>query len=637
VKSVPQKPSFDPVEASPGERPGIFGTETEYAVLYIPDDPADAWIPPFETIETLLFESLLEGRKAAVSSGLKGGYFLENGGLVHLEIFLRRQADTPILEASTPECRSPRDLLAYQRAFDSILTEVSEKSRARMQEHGIAGRIAFGKNNRDVQGVGYGCHENYLVHQKTGSFDRLLVLLGVPLICLLLVPAILFVLAVILVVVVGSSLAYFFPRLTREIRKFGERKFPRAREQARAKYFLFTNALLFPPISFYSLLLRATMHRPFLKDLTSFLVTRQILTGSGGLDPGGGIFEISQRGRFTTSLAEIIMFGRHKTIFDLKGLLYDPVSIFRSRRKLTITVGDSNLSDTSLLLATGTTALVIEMIEAGVPLDDLRLRRPLRALREVSRGGPWKEIPVKGPGDSERPGRKTAVDIQREYLRRAREFFDGKPEGKVRYGEILSLWEEVLSLLAEGPGKLADRLDWTAKKSLLDSAVLAEGTWLNFFAWSSILSRAPRGLPGRCRSLNELLARSGLLRRIRLGGLVRRAVERGDIDPDRFESARDLFYQAQKIDLRFHELGAEPGYQRLLESQGLLRRIASEGEISRAVRTPPPDTRARIRGYYISLGHSPESIHANWNAVEIVGTSRSIPLPDPFHFRIPTD
>ena len=151
----------------------IFGLETEYAVLYQPDDPEEQEAPPFSLIEDILFESILLGRKAARSSGLKGGYFLENGGLIHLEIFLREQADTPILEVATPECASPEDLVVYQRAFDRILATASDRSWKALRNKGFEGRILFGKNNIDSRGTGYGCHENYLVRFQPSWVDKL--------------------------------------------------------------------------------------------------------------------------------------------------------------------------------------------------------------------------------------------------------------------------------------------------------------------------------------------------------------------------------------------------------------------------------------------------------------------------------
>ena len=130
------------------ERPGIFGLETEHAILYVPDEVDEgisqaASRPPFDLIQRVLFDCLLSGRKAGVSSGIKDGYFLENGGLVHLEIFLRNPSDVPILEVATPECRSPWDLLIYSRAYDEILEETSRRSSALLELQGYRGRIAF--------------------------------------------------------------------------------------------------------------------------------------------------------------------------------------------------------------------------------------------------------------------------------------------------------------------------------------------------------------------------------------------------------------------------------------------------------------------------------------------------------------
>src|SRR5690606_1060942 len=118
------------------------------------------------------------------------GYFLENGGLIHFEVFLREQGDTPVLEASTPECRSPRDLLVWSRAFDHLLEKLSKRASNKLVENGWAGYIAFGKNNRDSRGAGFGSHENYLVYHRMPIHHRILALAALPIVGLLLVPAI---------------------------------------------------------------------------------------------------------------------------------------------------------------------------------------------------------------------------------------------------------------------------------------------------------------------------------------------------------------------------------------------------------------------------------------------------------------
>ncbi len=634
---------FEESAVPPDPRQGICGTETEYLVLFIPEDRApdhgSGPSPPFEVLERIIFDCLLANRKAAVSSGLKGGYFIENGGLIHFEIFLRTQEDTPILEAATPECRTPRDLLTYQRAFDEILTEISRASRAALLREGWAGRIAFGKNNRDSRGAGYGCHENYFVREEPRLRDKLLFLAAAPILTVLLVPAIVFLLLILGVVLIAAIGARAFPEMARWLRRLRERWMPNVRETLRAGYFIFMNALLLAPISLYSAILRLSAFRGFQRDLTAFLVTRQIFAGTGGLDFERGRFEIAQRPQLTTSLGEIVMFGRHKTIFDLKGLLYDPLALFRPQRKLTVTLGDSNLSDHPFLLKVGTASLVVEMVEAGVDFADLRLKRPVAAFGMISREGPWKELGMARTALGSRPAasdRLTAVAIQREYLRRAKEFFSGRPEGRTI--EILELWDEALDRLADSPGRLAETLDWAAKKSILDRAILGAGwTWKNFLAWGGIFWRAEPDSLAQAESLEDLLDRARGIRGWLLRLRARRELNQGAIDPDRFEAARDLYYQTRKIDLRFHEISAEPGYQRQLESEGLLKRLTDDEEVSRATREPPPDTRARIRSYYIRLGLNPESVRANWEEVEIAGTARTIRLPDPFQFRIPPD
>jgi hypothetical protein len=49
-----------------------------------------------------------------------------------------------------------------------------------------------------------------------------------------------------------------------------------------------------------------------------------------------------------------------------------------------VIVGDSSMSETTMLLKAGATDLVLRMVEAGVVLRDMTLDNPIRAIREVS-------------------------------------------------------------------------------------------------------------------------------------------------------------------------------------------------------------------------------------------------------------
>ena len=63
-------------------------------------------------------------------------------------------------EMSTPECRSPRQAVLYDRAGEEIVRESLRRANGRLPE-GVG--LFCHKNNSDGKGNSYGCHENYLV------------------------------------------------------------------------------------------------------------------------------------------------------------------------------------------------------------------------------------------------------------------------------------------------------------------------------------------------------------------------------------------------------------------------------------------------------------------------------------------
>jgi hypothetical protein len=629
VTPEPYRLSSSQPDVDAGERQGIFGLETEYSILYFPDDPQDLSRPDFSHLQALLFSHLLALRKAASSAGLKGGYFLQNGGLVHLEAYVRSQGDTPVLEAATPECRSPWDLAVYSRAFDALLVELSSRITESLREGGFRGRVVFAKNNLDARGVGYGCHENYLVRHRVSRVDKALFCLGLPPVLLCLLPAVLLLIAVLTAIGLAYLLARVFPTLRRIASRL-YRGVSRRRwlvHNLLGLYYVASSVLLFPAIFLYARLIRLLAFRPFLRDLTAFVVTRQIVAGTGNLNFAERCFELSQRSALTSSVADIVMFGLRKTMFDLKGLLYEPLALFRPLKKMTLTIGDSTLSDVSTLLKLGPTALLIEMVESGASFADLRLKNPVRAFHEVSLGGPWKRLRLRNGGEM------SAVEIQREYLRRVREHFAGRRPGRLRHDDILDLWEECLLGLEDRPQGLADSLDWAAKKALLDSVILPVTTWKTFFAWGHVFQLAGARATQDAQDPADLVERAPTRTRWRL----RRALRDPTLRGEDFSALRELYFQARKVDLRFHELSEEGGYQRQIEREGLMRRLTDDEDVLHATREPPQDTRARIRGYYIRLSPSPESLQVNWGEIEFLSPSRHIALPDPFFHRLPGD
>src|SRR5450759_1204023 len=85
-------------------------------------------------------------------------------------------------------------------------------------------------------------------------------------------------------------------------------------------------------------------------------------------------------------------------------------------RRLHIIVGDSSMSETTTMLKVGATDLILRLIEAGVPMRDMALENPIRAIREISHD-------MTGLHLFERSNARTvtAVDLQEEYVERVKD------------------------------------------------------------------------------------------------------------------------------------------------------------------------------------------------------------------------
>jgi len=90
---------------------------------------------------------------------------LANGGRLYV--------DGAHPEYSTPECTNPREIVAYERVSDRILTQcLHEMAKARGRE-----QILLYRNNSDGKGNSYGYHENYMLSRSV-PFDRIVKVLA---------------------------------------------------------------------------------------------------------------------------------------------------------------------------------------------------------------------------------------------------------------------------------------------------------------------------------------------------------------------------------------------------------------------------------------------------------------------------
>jgi proteasome accessory factor A len=266
--------------------------------------------------------------------------------------------------------------------------------------------------------------------------------------------------------------------------------------------------------------------------LIPFLVSRQIVCGAGKVlqTPRGTVYAVSQR-------AEHIWEGvssattRSRPIINTRD---EPHADAERYRRLHVIVGDSNMSEATTLLKVASTDLVLRMIEEGVVMRDLTLENPIRAIREMSHDmtGRRRVRLVNGREAS-------ALDIQTEYLSRARDFVDRRGISTPVLARVLDLWERGLKAVESGDLSLVEReLDWVMKYTLIERYRERHG-----LSWG---------------------------------------------DP-----------RVAQLDLAYHDIHRGRGLFYLLQRRDAVSRVTSDPAIFRAKSVPPQTTRARLRGEFI--------------------------------------
>ena len=266
--------------------------------------------------------------------------------------------------------------------------------------------------------------------------------------------------------------------------------------------------------------------------LIPFLVTRQIIVGAGKVTqtPRGAGYSVSQR-------AEHIWEGvssattRSRPIINTRD---EPHADAEKYRRLHVIVGDSNMSETTTLLKVASADLVLRMIEEGVVMRDLTMENPIRAIREISHDTTGRRKVRLANGRE-----ASALEIQSEYLSKARDFVDRRQISTPVIEQALDLWERGLKAVESDDLGLVDKeIDWVIKWKLIDAY------------------RAKHGLP--------------------LG-----------------------HPRIAQLDLAYHDIHRGRGLYYLLEKRGLVTRVTSDLKTFEAKSVPPQDTRARLRGEFI--------------------------------------
>ncbi|MEX2985094.1 Pup--protein ligase [Streptomyces sp. C36] len=196
--------------------------------------------------------------------------------------------------------------------------------------------------------------------------------------------------------------------------------------------------------------------------LIPFLVTRQLICGAGKVlqTPRGAVYCVSQR-------AEHIWEGvssattRSRPIINTRD---EPHADAERYRRLHVIVGDSNMSETTMLLKVGATDLVLRMIEAGTVMRDLTLENPIRAIREVSHDITGRRKVRLASGRE-----ASALEVQQEYYEKAVDFCERRGIRTGTVERVLELWGRALEAIRdEDLDRISTEIDWVMKHQLIE-------------------------------------------------------------------------------------------------------------------------------------------------------------------------
>ena len=193
-----------------------------------------------------------------------------------------------------------------------------------------------------------------------------------------------------------------------------------------------------------------------------FLITRQVLTGAGKVlpTPKGATYCLSQRAdHIWESVSSATT--RSRPIINTRD---EPHADAERYRRLHVIVGDSSMSETTTLLKVGATDLVLRLVEAGVPVRDLTLENPMRAIREISHDPSGAATVALANGRT-----VSALDVQEEYLTWVQGHVARGMDLTPTVKQVLDLWERGLTAVRTGRLDLVEReLDWVIKLRLIE-------------------------------------------------------------------------------------------------------------------------------------------------------------------------
>lgn len=304
-------------------------------------------------------------------------------------------------------------------------------------------------------------------------------------------------------------------------------------------------------------------------SLVPFFITRQVITGAGHIrtKPGGAEYEVSQR---ADQMWDAISSAstRSRPIVNTRD---EPHGDIEKYRRMHVIVGDTNMSEVSTALKFAMTEMLLSLLDDGVIMPKLKLLEPMRAIRDISH-----DIDLKTTVELAEGGRRTALEIQREFAEAAHKHYESRgymDELDPTRLKLANLWLESIELLEQGDlDSLDTKLDWVAKLKLLE----------------------------------RYRAKSGA----------------GWDDP-----------RLSRLEFAYHDISPASGVYSAMARQGLLETIVPEKMIVDAMENPPATTRAALRGRFVKAAtEARRDYMVDWMNLRLLEAdgARTVILKDPF-------
>jgi len=438
----------------------IYGTETECG-LYWHEIVPDGMVFDQNFLDEMLCCDKFQDSGAHVYFMLNGGGFRKDNP--------KEQSYTP--EYASPECRSAKDLVRWEKAGEVILNRLYKLEGENL------GKILLVKHCRDNYGQpGKMFRDSTLGHHENYSFNSTM-------------RPVLF---------DGHSFIFHF--------------------------------------------------------FSSFLVARLLFSGSGWLDLSGITpnFQISARSDFLKCLV-----GASTTSDRSLLCSKDERLSHEGLSRLHLILGDHHMSEISLFLEVGTTAIMLKILEScfdnSWSIDNERskfLRSPLEAIR-IFNG----DLTFTKTSLLIEPGQSIGILGINDYFCGVAEDFIRVNGSTSEEAQVVSLWRHVIDTLnrgVEGIYLLKDSLDWATKLWIMESHLRNKGQSIeNFIDIKSV-------------------------------------------------NSEEVLLECLNLDLVYHYLRSDGLYNKLNRA-GRMKRVVTDEEIAHAVFNAPENTRAKVRGEIMKL------------------------------------